>query len=389
MVDPDVMDIEQRLRDLLTDDHLAVRVPASAVEAVHTGVRRRRRRARVAGTAGAVAAAVAVGAIAGPALTNRAPRPSPGRVAGATSGVWTPGPLTSLPTALTTPAAMAISDGIVWIAGPAARAVDGDVLARVDATSRRVTTMPAGVVSDLAATPQHLWVALRGTASDPRQCTLELRQTSDGGIVSTFPLPCDAGTTTVPSVTANGGHAWVVTDDGSHTYLRRYTAGRSTPPEQRILAGRLAGPHLLAIGGTSVYVVTLTAGEGAVLHQLSAANLRPLMTIAVPGARLIAYGSNRLYVADAEGVGSYPPDLSERSTFVAGHVTTLTTGAGIVWCDPGGRALAGLDPRTGAVTSVAEMPAAAPGMVRADGSVLWAVRVSGGTVGVQSAEPAP
>jgi len=385
-----MLDVEQRLRDLLTDDHLTVHVSPDAVEAVHSGVRRRRRRARVAGSAVGVAAVVAVAAIAGPVVFNRTPSPSPGRVASGTSGVWTPGPLTSLPSALTTASAMAISGGIVWIAGPAAHTVDGDVLARVDASTRRVTTMTAGLVSDLAATPRHLWAALRGGPSDPTNCALELRRTTDGGIVSTYPLPCDAGGASVPTVTADGGHAWVATDDGVHTYLRLYTAGARTLTKQLVLAGRLAGPRVLAIGGSSVYVVTYTSDDGVVLHQLSRADLTPLRTIAAPGARLIAYGSDRLYVADATGVASFPPDLGGRSDFATGYVTTLTTGAGIVWCDPGGGALAGLDPRTGAVTSVAEISADPPGIVRADGSVLWSVRRHAGTgVGVQSAQPAP
>lgn len=384
-----MLDVEQRLRDLLTDDHLAVRVSADAVDAVHSGVRRRRRRARVAGSA-VVVAVVAVAAIAGPLVVNRTSPTSPGRVASGTNGVWTPGPLTSLPSALTNPSAMAISGGIVWIAGPAADSVDGDVLARVDAGSRRVTTMTAGLVSDLAATPRHLWAALRGGPSNPTRCTLELRRTTDGGNVSTYPLPCDAGGASAPTVTADGGHAWIATDDGAHTYVRLYTAGARKLTKQLILAGRLAGPRVLAIGGSSVYVVTFSADDGAVLHQLSRADLTPLRTIAAPGARLIAYGSDRLYVADATGVASFPPDLGGRSSFATGYVTMLTTGAGIVWCDPGGGALAGLDPRTGAVTSVAEIPVDPPGIVRADGSVLWSVRRYAGTgVGVQSAQPAP
>jgi hypothetical protein len=372
-----MVDVEQRLRDLLTDDHLAVRIPAEAVETVHLGVRRRRRRARLANTAGVVAVAVAVAAIVGPTLLSRTQRTPPGSIAGGKSGVWTRGPITSLPSALTKPQAMAVSGGTVWIAGPAARAVDGDVLARVDATSRQVTTM------------RHLWVALRDPSGNTGRCSLQLRQTIDGGIVSTSSLPCNANTATGPAVTANGEHAWVATDEGTSTDLRLYTAGSRVPTKERVLPGGLGGPHVLVIGGTSVYVITLSP-NGAVLHQLSHLGLEPLSTIAVPNARLMAFGSGRIYVADTVGVASFPADLSGRSTFTTGDVTTLTTGAGVVWCDADGGALAGLDPRTAAVTGVVEVPADPRGIVRADGDVLWAVRVDADQrVVVQSAAPAP
>jgi hypothetical protein len=387
MVDPDAMSIEQRLRDLLTDDHLAVRVPAGAIEAVEAGVRRRRR-TRLAGAGGVAAVAVAAAAFAVPAVLHRTARVSPGDVTSETRGIWTPSPYTTVPT-MTAPSVVAVSGGIVWVAGPAAGTDGGDVLARMDATSRRVTTMAAGAVSDMAATPRRLWVALRQGARTASSCNLELRETTKGQIVSTFPLPCDTDGGSPPVVTANGTHAWVATDDGSRTHLRLYTAGSSAPTAERILPGRLAGPHLLAIGGTSVYVVTLDADDGATLHQLSAARLVPIASTAAPGARLIAYGSEQVYVADADAMVAYPPDLSSRRSFATGHVTALTTGAGLVWCDLNGDMFSGLDPHTGEIVGVSEVPAQPGGLLRADGAILWAVDVYAGVgVRVQSAQPA-
>ncbi|MDQ1699934.1 MAG: hypothetical protein QOG34_1797 [Frankiaceae bacterium] len=387
MVDPDVVNVEQRLHDLLTDDHLAVRVPAGAVEAIHSGVRRRRR-ARFAGTAGLAFVAVAATALTGTALLHRGARLAPGQVTSETPGVWVPGSLTALPRTMAAPAAIAASGGLVWVAGPATDTPGTDVLARVDAASRQVTSMSTGVASDVAATPLRLWVALRPGATDT-QCALQLRETTRGQIVSTFPLPCDASGDVGPNVTANGSHAWVAVDDGSATRLRLYTAGSSAPPVERVLPGRLAGPHLLAIGGTSVYVVTRDDAAGTVLHQLSADRLRPLATISVPGARLMAYGNDQLYVADASSVGAYPADLGGRRGFVSGYVRSLTTGAGVVWSDPAGTSFEGFDPHTGKVAGITKVPVVPGGLLRADGAVLWAVAsYRGFGVGLQSAEPA-
>lgn len=388
MVGPDMTgpDVEQRLRDLLTDERLAVRNPAGAIEAIHVGVRRRRR-VRLAGASGAVAAVVVLAVVVGPVVLHRPARVTHGDVSSEIRAVWQPTPFTFLPPAMTAPAAMAVSGGLVWVAGPAKDPSAGDVLARVDASSRHVTTMETGIVSDMAATPRHLWVAMHDTTGSTSRCTLQLRETSHGEIVSTYSLPCDATNGTAPVVTANGAHAWVATDDGHRTHVRLYTVGSSAPPGETVLPGRLAGPHLLAIGGTSVYVVTLTAGEGAWLHRLSATSLGSLGSIAAPGARLMAYGDDQLYVADGSGVVSYPSDLSGRSGFAIGHVTTLTTGAGMVWCDPGGGTYRGLDPRTARVVGVTKLPANPGGLLRADGTVLWDVEPAP-QVGVRSAEPA-
>ncbi|MBV9096580.1 MAG: hypothetical protein JO079_00860, partial [Frankiaceae bacterium] len=350
-------EVELRLRDLLTDDHLAVRVPADLAEAVHAGVRRRRRHARIASSAAVVAVVAAVAGAAVPLLLSKTSGP-PRHVVADRPQVWAPGTLTALPAALHTPSAMAVSGGVVWVAG-------NGVLARIDVTSRHVTTRPTGPVTDLAATPRHLWVA--------RRCALELHKTNDGTTVSTSALPCDGGGVSGPAVTANGARAWVASDDGSRTHVRVYTVGDPQFTAERVLPGRLAGAHLLAIGGHSVYVVT-SSGEGSVLHELSADDLRPLATIAVPGARFMAYGSDQLFVADATGVVAYPPDLSSRRTLVTGAVSTLTTGSGLVWCNPGGASLVGLDAAAGRTVDVTALPAEPDGLLRADGDALWSVR---------------
>jgi hypothetical protein len=380
MTRPEMLDVERRLRDLLTDDHLAVRIPARALDAVHTGVRRRRRRARLTGATAVVAVAATVGAVVTPALLHRSSRAPHDHVATEKPGPWTPGPATALPTALRIPSAMAVSGGVVWVAG-------SGLLARVDATSRRVTSMPTGGVSDLAATPRHLWVALRPANRTAHSCALELHETKEGATVSTFTLPCDARGASAPVVTANGPRAWVATDDGARTHLRLYTANSSSPPVERLLPGRLVGPRPLAIGGTSVYVVT-SGPDGAVLHRLSAADLTPLATIAVPGARLLAYGSNQLFVADTASVAAYRPDLKARRTFVAGAVSALTTGDDLVWCDPGGGKLAGFDAHAGTATAIAAFSPGPAGLLRADGTLLWSVQVYGARVFVLSARPA-
>jgi hypothetical protein len=189
-------------------------------------------------------------------------------------------------------------------------------------------------------------------------------------------------------VTANGPHAWVATDDGTRTHLRLYTAGNTKMTAERVLPGRLAGPHLLAIGGTSVYVVTRAAGGNPVVHQLSATDLKPLATISVPGARLVAYGSNQLYVADPAGVLALRPDLSGQRRLVLGTVTTLTTGDDLVWCDAGGGGLAGLDPQTGDVISVAQVSVDPGELFRADGPAVWEVGdINGAGIVVRSAQP--
>ncbi|MDQ1747738.1 MAG: hypothetical protein QOD07_2001 [Frankiaceae bacterium] len=377
---PSPVDVERRLRDLLTDDHLTVRVPARALDAVHTGVRRRRRRARLASATAVVAVAATVGAVATPALLHRSSRAPHDHVVTAKPEPWTSGPATALPTALRSPSAMAVSGGVVWVAG-------SGVLARVDATSRRVTSMPTGAVSDLAATPRHLWVALRPANGTARSCSLELHETNSGSSVSTYTLPCDADGATGPVVTANGPRAWVASDDGTRTHLRLYTANTTSPPVERVLPGRLAGPRPLAIGGTSVYVVT-SGTDGAVLHRLSATDLTPLATIAVPGARLVAYGSDQLFVADAASVAAYRPDLTARRTFVAGAVSALTTGDDLVWCDPGGGKLSGLDAHAGTAAATAAFSPGPVGLLRADGTLLWSVQVYGGRAVVLSAQRA-
>ncbi len=377
-----MVDVEQRLRDLLTDDHLAVRVPAGALDAVHAGVRRRRRRTRVVSAAGVVAVAAAVAAVVVPVAVGRTPHGSPGGVATQATRTWPAGPITPLPATIASPAAMAVSRGVVWVAGPAVDRGGNDVLARLDTASGRVSTTAVGAVSDMAATPRHLWLALRG-------CTLELHETTHGGIVSTYPLPCDSRAGTGPVVTANGGEAWVASDDGSRTHVGLYAVGGSKPVAQRVLPGRLAGPHLLAIGGASVYVVTRGRGDGAVLHQLSGTDLRPLATISLTSPRLMAYGSGHLYVADAAGVVALAPDLSSERSLVSGSVTTLTTGDNLVWCDavPGG-GLAGIDPRTGKVAGIAEVSPDRGELLRADGAAIWAVGTYPGVgVGVRSAQP--
>lgn len=378
-----MVDVERRLRDLLTDDHLAVRVPAGAVDAIHAGVRRRHRRARIVGAAGVVAVAAAVTAVVVPAAVGRTSHGPPGGVVTQATRTWPAGPITALPATIASPAAMTVSGAVVWVAGPAVDRGGNDVLARVDAASRQVTTTAVGAVSDMAATPRHLWIALRG-------CTLELHETTQGGIVSTYPLPCDSRGGTGPVVTADGGKAWVASDDGSRTHVGLYVVGDSKPVAQRVLPGRLAGPDLLAIGGTNVYVVTRGPGDGAVLHQLSRTDLRPLATISLTSPRLMAYGSGHLYVADATGVVALAPDLSSERTLVSGSVTTLTTGDDLVWCDavPGG-GLAGIDPRTGTVVSIAEVSPDRGELLRADGAVIWAVGTYPGVgVGVRSAQPA-
>lgn len=379
-----MVEVEQRLRDLLTDDHLALRVPAGAVEAVHAGVRRRRRRARVASAAGVVAIAASVAAIAVPAALEQTSRVSPGGTGDQAMPIWKPGPITTLPAAISSPTSLAVSGGIVWVAGPAAGEPGDDVLARMDAATRHVTTTATGAVADMAATPLHLWVALRS-------CALQLRETTDAKAVSTFPLPCDAHSSVGPTVTANGKRAWVASDDGSRTHIRLYTAGQQHPTAEAILAGRLAGSHLLAIGGTRVYVVTRTSDGSSLLHELSAIDLKPAGgTVSLASPRLMAFGSGQLYVAGADGVVAYAPDLTSPHTLSSGSVTRLTTGDGMVWCDAhGAGGLEGLDPSTGEVIGISEIGADPDELVRADGTVLWTVKVFTSVgVDVQSARAA-
>jgi len=379
-----MVEVEQRLRNLLTDDHLALRVPAGTVEAIHAGVRRRRRRARVASAAGVVAIAASVAAVAVPVALERTSRVSPGGTGNQATPIWKPGPITTLPAAVSSPTSLAVSGGIVWGAGPAGGEPGGDVLARMDAASRQVTTTVTGAVADMAATPQHLWVALRS-------CTLVLRETTHGKAVSTFPLPCDVRSGAGPTVTANGKRAWVASDDGSRTHVRLYTAGQKHPTAEGILAGRLAGSHLLAIGGNSVYVVTHTSDGSSLLHELSATDLKPVgETVSLANPRLMAFGSGQLYVAGADGVVAYAPDLTSPHILSTGAVTRLTTGDGLVWCDPNGASgLEGLDPSTGEVIGIAEIGADPDELVRADGAVLWTVKLFTSVgVDVQSARAA-
>lgn len=381
-----MLDVEQRLRDLLTDDHLAISVRAGAADAVHAGVRRRRRHARLTGAAAMAVAGAVAGLVVAPIALRPATRPATGTITGE-APILKPSPITPLP--LASASALAVSGGVVWVAGPEPGVAGADLLMRVDAATRHVTRTPLGVVSDLAATPLHLWVALRPGVGDPSHCTLESRKTSSAGLVSTYPLPCDAAASSGPIVTANGGHAWVATDDGTSTHLRLYSAGSRALQKEVVLPGRLTGTHLLAIGGSSVYVVTASADGRAVLHELSAADLTSRRATDVTGARLMAFGSHRLYVANETSVVSYQPDLSDRRTLVAARVTMLTTGNDLVWCDAHGNTPEGLAPLTGDVMSVAEANSDPTGIVRADRDLLWIVRSFDGVgVGVESAQAA-
>ncbi len=168
--------LERDLRDLITDDRLALPTHLVRVDAVHAGATRRRRR-RAAVTA--VAGAVVVVAVAGSAFLAHQPRTPTGGPATSTSASGGTGHQTDDATRSATPTPTPTPTGAAW---------DGARVMSMTATGTRT-------------------IVVLGSAGDSG-CTgcLRLAESHDGGATfSSLPLPADrvAGTPELGSADGN------------------------------------------------------------------------------------------------------------------------------------------------------------------------------------------
>jgi hypothetical protein len=154
--------LERDLRDLLTDDRLALPTHWVSVDGVHAGATRRRRR-RAAVTA--VAGAVVVAAVAGSALPAH-----PGRLGGQPAGTTTSGDQSSVPTS--------------HASGSTATTPLPDIVGR---------PWDGAEVTSVTATSTRTLVAVGRTSGSCGATCLRMAESHDkGGTWTALPVPADA-----------------------------------------------------------------------------------------------------------------------------------------------------------------------------------------------------